>query len=147
MPAGAAPDRVELTKPHYGPGVTHSSDGFLRLGTYRSIWAAPEVEISPALHYTIAEQLVELSPTDAARLGIEVRACEVVVSQNGTRLAGRAAIRTGVPRARRSWPTGSRQDSANALTEPMVEVTSRHDRRSPTPTTSSRGGSRSSSRW
>ena len=30
------------------------ANGALRLGTYRPIWAAPEVEISPALQYTIA---------------------------------------------------------------------------------------------
>ena len=44
----------------------------------------------------VAEQLVELSPQDADRLGIENGAA-VQVAQNGTRLNGRAAIRTGVP--------------------------------------------------
>ena len=45
-------------------------NGALRLGTYRSVWAAPEVEVSPALHYLIQAQQLELSPQDAARLGI-----------------------------------------------------------------------------
>ena len=47
-----------------------ASNGALRLGTYRPIWASPEVEASPALHYTIAHQQLELSPDDALRLGI-----------------------------------------------------------------------------
>ena len=93
----------------------------LRLGTYRSIWASPEVEISPALHYTIAHQQAELSPEDAARLGI-VSGETVEVSQNGTRLAARAAVRTGVPPGTVFLATGVTSDSANALTEPQVEV-------------------------
>ena len=40
------------------------------LGTYRPIWAAPEVEISPALKYLVPDQQVELSPEDAQRLQI-----------------------------------------------------------------------------
>ncbi|MDE3129959.1 MAG: NADH dehydrogenase (quinone) subunit G, partial [Acidobacteriota bacterium] len=96
-------------------------DGRLRVGTYRSIWAAPEVEISPALQFTVAEQLVELSPEDAQRLGIEQGAA-VQVSQNGTRLRGRAAIRSGVPAGSAFLAAGIARDSANALTEPVVEV-------------------------
>ena len=97
------------------------SNGHLRVGVYRSIWASPEVEISPALQFTIAEQLVELSPEDALRLGIEQGAA-VQVAQNGTRLNGRAAIRTGVPAGTAFLASGIAKDSANALTEPLVEV-------------------------
>ena len=97
------------------------SNGHLRVGIYRSIWASPEVEISPALQFTIAEQLVELSPEDALRLGIEQGAA-VQVAQNGTRLNGRAAIRTGVPAGTAFLAAGIAKDSANALTEPLVEV-------------------------
>ena len=92
-----------------------------KLGSYRSIWASPEVEISPALQFTVAEQLVELSPEDAPRLGIEQGAA-VQVAQNGTRLNGRAAIRTGVPAGTAFLAAGIAKDSANALTEPLVEV-------------------------
>ncbi|MGH2860872.1 MAG: NADH-quinone oxidoreductase subunit NuoG [Solirubrobacteraceae bacterium] len=93
----------------------------LLVGFYRSIWAAPEVEVSPALQFTVAEQLVELSPEDAQRLGIEQGAA-VQVAQNGTRLRGRAAIRTGVPVGSAFLAAGIASDSANALTEPLVEV-------------------------
>ena len=68
---GADPGlRAERRAASAARGDGRRGNGALRLGTYRPIWAAPEVEISPALHYTIARQQVELSPEDAARLGI-----------------------------------------------------------------------------
>jgi NADH-quinone oxidoreductase subunit G len=96
--------------------------GSLRLGTYRSIWASPEVDISPALQFTVAEQQVELSPQDAKRLGIR-HGEPVQIAQNGTRLTGRAAVRTGVPPGTAFVATGIASESANALTEPEAEVT------------------------
>ena len=42
----------------------------LRLGTYRSLWAAKEVDASPILQFAIPRQVVELSPEDAAALGV-----------------------------------------------------------------------------
>ena len=39
----------------------------LRLGTYRTLWAAKEVDASPILQFAIPRQIVELSPEDAAR--------------------------------------------------------------------------------
>ncbi len=101
-----------------------SSDGGLRVGTYRPIWAAPEVEISPALHFAIAEQQVELSPEDAGRLGIS-NGDAVAVAQNGTRLRARAAVRSGVPEGTAFLADGLESDSANALTELTVEVSKR----------------------
>jgi NADH-quinone oxidoreductase subunit G len=98
-----------------------ASNGTFRLGTYRPIWAAPEVEASPALHYTIAHQQVELAPQDAARLGI-VNGEPVHVSQNGTRLQATAAVRTGVPAGTAFLAEGIASDSANVLTEPVIEV-------------------------
>ena len=44
-------------------------DGKLRLGTYRPLWAAKEVDLSPALQFIRARQVAELSPADAAALG------------------------------------------------------------------------------
>jgi NADH-quinone oxidoreductase subunit G len=117
MPAGRVP--ASTTPVVSGPQA--ESNGHLKVGTYRSIWASPEVEISPALQFTVAEQLVELSPEDALRLGIEQGAA-VQVAQNGTRLSGRAAIRTGVPVGAAFLAAGIAKDSANALTENLVEV-------------------------
>ncbi len=119
MPAADGSGTATVPPP---PARPASANGALRLGRYRSIWAAPEVELSPALHFTIAEQLVELSPEDAERLGIGNGAA-ITVAQNGTRLAARAAIRTGVPAGSAFLADGIAAESANALTAPLVEVT------------------------
>jgi NADH-quinone oxidoreductase subunit G len=98
-----------------------AENGALRLGTYRPIWASPEVEVSPALRFAIARQQVELSPADAQRLGI-MPGDDVVVAQNGTRLRGTAHVRSGVPEGTTFLAEALASDSANVLTEPLVEV-------------------------
>ena len=108
-------------EPRQPPQRREQTNGHLRLGTYRSIWASPEVEISPALQFTIAEQLVELSPEDARGSGSGmVTPCRS--AQNGTRVNATAHIRTGVPVGTAFLAAGIAKDSANALTEPLVEV-------------------------
>ena len=97
------------------------SNGALRLGTYRPIWAAPEVEVSPALHYTIARQHVELSPRDAERLRV-THGEMVTVSQNGTALKAPAHVRADVPAGTAFLAEGIAADSANVLTEQTIEV-------------------------
>jgi NADH-quinone oxidoreductase subunit G len=117
--------QTSVDLPDEPPAAADSpANGALRLGRYRSIWAAPEVEISPALHFTVAEQLIELSPEDAQRLGIG-NGDAVAVAQNGTRLQGKAAVRTGVPEGTAFLAEGIETNSANALTEPVVEVSKR----------------------
>jgi anaerobic selenocysteine-containing dehydrogenase len=103
------------------PLAAVSSDGHLALGTYRPLWASPEVDVSPALRYLVARQHVELSPDDAGRLGI-ADGDEVVVAQNGTRLAAAALVRSSVPRGSAFLADGIASDSANVLTEPLIEV-------------------------
>ncbi len=98
-----------------------AANGALRLGTYRSIWAAPEVEISPALKFTVARQQVELAPEDAQRLGIAPGEA-IEVSQNGTSVEAIAHVRTGVPAGTAFLAEGIPNGSANAFTEPVVEV-------------------------
>ena len=98
-----------------------TGNGALRLGTYRPIWAAPEVEISPALKFAVARQQVELAPEDAQRLGI-ANGKAVEVSQNGTALKAIAHVRTGVQAGTAFLADGIAGDSANAFTEPVVEV-------------------------
>ncbi len=103
------------------PAPESPSNGALALGTYRPIWAAPEVEVSPALHFAIAEQRLELSPEDAQRLGI-ANGESVEVAQNGTRLRARAAVRSGVPQGSAFLADGLAAQSANALTERVIQV-------------------------
>ncbi len=135
-PSQAAPAASQRAK-----RLAAQSNGALRLGTYRPIWAAPEVEVSPALHYTIAEQTLELSPVDAARLGI-LDGERVEVAQlddsgaaqsgeaerraggqpEGARLHAKAAVRSGVTEGTAFLAEGIAADSANALTERLVKV-------------------------
>jgi NADH-quinone oxidoreductase subunit G len=96
-------------------------NGHLRLGTYRPIWAAPECEISPALKFLIPEQQVELSPDDAQRLGI-LHGEAVVVAQNGRRLNAKAFVRSSVPTGSAFLADGLAAQSANVLTESLIEV-------------------------
>ncbi len=102
-------------------GAQPASLGQLALGTYRPLWAAPEVEVSPALKFLVPDQTVELSIQDAERLGIGDDD-RVIVAQNGTRLNARAVIRSAVPVGRAFLAEGLAADSANALTEPLIEV-------------------------
>ena len=119
FPSGA--DAASAARPSQAAPANGLSNGGLRLGTYRSIWAAPEVEISPALKFTVAQQQVELAPSDAERLGI-MPGEAIEVSQNGTRLAATAHIRTGVPAGTAFLAEGIADASANAFTEPVIEV-------------------------
>jgi NADH-quinone oxidoreductase subunit G len=125
MPEGKRPVPEEpkaATTAVTAAGVSSSTaNGALKLGRYRPIWAAPEVEVSPALHYTVAEQQVELAPEDARRLGI-ANGETVEVAQNGTSLRGRAAVRTGVPAGVAFLAEGIAADSANLLTDTEIEV-------------------------
>jgi NADH-quinone oxidoreductase subunit G len=116
---GATPPATSPATPPAVPAA--ASNGSLALGVYRPIWAAPECEISPALQYLTPAQQVELSPQDAERLGI-ADGDQVTVSQNGIRLGARAAVRSSMPAGTAFLATGLAADSANALTEPLIEV-------------------------
>jgi NADH-quinone oxidoreductase subunit G len=78
------------------PAAAPSANGALRLGTFRSIWAAPEVEHSPALKFLTARAQVEVSPSDAERLGIE-NGARVSVSVEDREVTARVALRGNVP--------------------------------------------------
>ncbi|HWD75383.1 MAG TPA: NADH-quinone oxidoreductase subunit NuoG [Solirubrobacteraceae bacterium] len=112
------PARVPVPATH---GERPSSLGKLALGTYRPLWASPEVEVSPALKFLVPDQAVELSPEDSQRLGI-TDGEHVLVAQNGTRLNARAVVRSTVPVGSAFLAEGLPRDSANVLTEPLIEV-------------------------
>jgi NADH-quinone oxidoreductase subunit G len=98
------------------------SVGALRLGTFRSIWAAPAVELSPALKFLRQRQRAELSPADAQRLGI-AHGDRVTVGSNGTRVHATATVRAAVPEGSVFLETGLLADSASAIDGGLVEVT------------------------
>jgi NADH-quinone oxidoreductase subunit G len=78
------------------PAPVPSPNGALRLGTYRSIWAAPEVEASPALKFLARRATLEVGPADAERMGIE-NGDRVRVSNDDGAVEARVALRGNVP--------------------------------------------------
>jgi NADH-quinone oxidoreductase subunit G len=103
------------------PRSARAAKGALRLGTYRSLWSSKEVDVSPALHFLRPQQIVELSPVDAKKLGI-AEGDRVEVGSNGTRVRGAVRLREAVPKGSVFLADGTRQDGANALTEALVEI-------------------------
>jgi NADH-quinone oxidoreductase subunit G len=107
-----------LETPPHAP----TPNGALRLGTFRSIWAAPEVELSPSLKFLRQRQRAELSPADAQRLGI-AHGDHVTVGSNGARVRATATLRAAVPPGTVFLEDGIAEDSASELDSPLVEVT------------------------
>ncbi|HKH17502.1 MAG TPA: NADH-quinone oxidoreductase subunit NuoG [Solirubrobacteraceae bacterium] len=130
--AGAlAAEPWELARLEIPPLSGGAENGTLRLGTWRSLWAAPEVDLSPALQFMRPHQVVELSPVDADRLGVRdgdhvevgspVPAGEPG-SGDGARVRGAARLRASVPGGSVFLVEGTRDQPANVLTEPLVRV-------------------------
>ncbi|MDW5593736.1 NADH-quinone oxidoreductase subunit NuoG [Conexibacter stalactiti] len=99
-------------------------NGALRLGTYRSIWAAPEVEASPALKFLSAKQQAEISPVDADRLGLD-NGAKVSVSAGDASVLAKVFVRGNVPAGTVFLAEATAEQSATELLgeEPrLVEV-------------------------
>ena len=111
----------ELVPLSVPPLTGAAENGTLRLGTWRPLWAAPEVDLSPALHFMQPRQVVELSPLDAGKLGVR-DGDEVEVGSNGTRVRGPARLRAAVPGGSVFLVEGTHDQPANVLTEPLVAV-------------------------
>ncbi|MDX6688002.1 MAG: NADH-quinone oxidoreductase subunit, partial [Baekduia sp.] len=86
----------------------------LRLGTFRSIWAGPEVAHSPALSFLAGRTHLELSPHDAKRLGL-FDGDKVVVGSHGAAAGAVVHLRAAVP-------AGSAFLEGNGVDGPLVEV-------------------------
>ena len=95
--------------------------GALRLGTYRSLWSSKEVDASPALRFLRPQQVVELSPRDAERLGVG-EGDQVEVGSNGTRVRGPVRLRAAVPHGSVFIAEGTPEQPSNVLTEALVEL-------------------------
>jgi len=109
--AAGDPGPFELAAPPAAP----ASNGSLRLGTYRSLWAGSEVASSPALAFLTPRGRVELAPADAERLGVaDGDAVEVLA--NGARVRGTAVLRAAVPPGSAFVEEGAEHGPANALT-------------------------------
>ena len=117
--AGGAwePARARRARRAAGAG----EDGALRLGTWRSLWAAPEVDLSPALRFMRPRRSSSSRRVDAERLGVR-DGDQVEVGANGTRVRGAARLRAAVPGGSVFLVAGTHEEPANALTEPLVAV-------------------------
>jgi predicted molibdopterin-dependent oxidoreductase YjgC len=82
--------------------------------TYRDLWAGPITELNPPLNFLQPQQRVELSLADAEQLGLK-SGDEVKVSQNGTSLQARVAIKERVPDGVCLLIEGTTEANANAL--------------------------------
>jgi NADH-quinone oxidoreductase subunit G len=96
-------------------------NGALRLGRFRSIWVAPEVEASPALRFLRPRQIAELSPADAERLGVS-EGESVLVGANGDAVRATVALRDTSPAGTVFLQDALGADSASALEAPLVEI-------------------------
>ena len=92
------------------------------VGSYRSIWAGPEVAASPALAFLHPEQRVELSAHDARRLGLEDGVAMLVTDETGAQIHARVAPRDGVPAGTAFLQRGIAADSANVLRGSTIEI-------------------------
>ena len=107
-----------LEAPPHAP----TPNGALRLGTFRSIWAAPEVELSPALKFLRQHQRAELSPADAERLGIaHGDRVDRRLQRHARQRDGRCCARPS-PRARSSSRRASPRTRPASSTSGLVEV-------------------------
>ena len=106
-----------LEAPPHGP----TPNGALRLGTFRSIWASPEVELSPALKFLSSHQRAELSPLDAQRLGVG-HGDRITVASEGTQVHAIATLRAAVPEGTVFLESGIGEDSASELDAGLVEI-------------------------
>jgi NADH-quinone oxidoreductase subunit G len=93
-------------------------NGALRLGTFRSIWAGSDVEVSPALKFLVPKQRAEMSPLDAERLGVG-HGEKVVI---GDAIEAIVHLRDASPAGTVFVETGIAADSANGLTDELVEI-------------------------
>ena len=96
------------------PPAALSPNGHLRLGTYRSIWDAPEVEAAPALAFAHANGHIELSPRDAERLNV-FHGETVLVAHGEHTVEATVALRDAIP-------AGSVFLGGNAFPGPSVMV-------------------------
>jgi len=111
MPEGT-PGPFDLEPPPAAP----AANGALRLGTFRSIWAAKEVEISPSLKFLAARQRAELSPADAERLGVE-HGAPVEVVHDGASVHAIAAVRANLPAGTVFLEEATATEPVNILTD------------------------------
>jgi NADH-quinone oxidoreductase subunit G len=119
IPAGPPPSDTETPRrvasaesPSTAPPATNDSS--LLLGTYRDLWAGPITELNPPLKFLQPRQRVEISTTDAERLGLK-SGDHVHVSQNGSGIEAQVHVKERVPAGVCFLAEGVADGNANAL--------------------------------
>jgi NADH-quinone oxidoreductase subunit G len=96
------------------PSAPSDSAAVLKLGTYRDLWAGPITELNPPLRFLAPKQRVEMSVTDAERLGIKA-GDEVRVGQNGTSVQAAVDVKERIADGTCFLIEGIKDGNANAL--------------------------------
>ncbi|HEX6713605.1 MAG TPA: molybdopterin-dependent oxidoreductase [Thermoleophilaceae bacterium] len=107
------------------PPSAPDTNGALRLGARPSLWSGYVTRHAPVLQFLKPEQTVELSPSDAERLGLGTGSA-VRVGVNGTRIGAKAVVRAGVPKGTAFLIEGTDDEPAGLLLNggpQTVEVT------------------------
>ena len=97
-----------------GPTAPPATGNSFLLGTYRDLWAGPITELNPPLKFLAPQQRVELSLTDADRLGL-ASGDLVLVSQNGSGVEARVQVKERIPAGVAFMAEGVLDGNANAL--------------------------------
>ena len=108
------PREREPGDPVPGAHPATSDPGSLVLGTYRDLWAGPITELNPPLKFLQPRQCVELSLSDAERLGLST-GDTVRVDQNGSAVEAQVQIRERVEQGVCFLIEGTSEDNANGL--------------------------------
>jgi NADH-quinone oxidoreductase subunit G len=90
--ADAGPFGLEMP-----PARARASGSELALGSFRSIWAGPEVAHSPALHFLRSRARVLLAPVDAQRLELFDGSTAIVTPEGADAVEAHVAVRDAVP--------------------------------------------------
>jgi NADH-quinone oxidoreductase subunit G len=117
LPAPATAPQERPARPRPG-----SAGPRLAAGSYRSIWAAPEVAASPVLAFLHPRQRVEISPLDAARLKLTDGVEMLVSDESGAQIHAQVALRDGVPAGSAFLQSGLADDSAESLGGPTITI-------------------------
>ncbi|HEX6116451.1 MAG TPA: NADH-quinone oxidoreductase subunit NuoG [Solirubrobacterales bacterium] len=112
-----------------------ASNGALRLGTYRDLWADETTERNPGLRFLQPKQTLEIAPADGERLGL-ANGDRVVVSSNGDSVEAKVALRERLRPGGAFLIEGLPEQGANLLKgAETIEIAklSRDDSRGQTP--------------
>jgi len=112
--AAPTPPADSLSNPRGSASEEGVPTAPLTLGTYRDLWTGPITELNPPLRFLEPTQRVELSPGDAERMGLK-SGDEVAVSQNGTSVRARVAVKERMQEGACFMIEGTAQDNANGL--------------------------------